>query len=483
MSDEETRATLIKAARERCQDDFWYWCRLCLGDLFTLPSPEFHHEIADSILEGMKRERGRKGYAIHAPREFAKSTLIAMLILWLILTGRKQYAIIFSASEDNAMNLMSMMKYQLEHNMVIAMVFGPQASDVWRADFIQLKNGGLIRSLGIGSRFRGANFMGKRPDICALDDVETDKSVLSKEQTDWLLKTMIYKVIRYLSGNIDVIMVGTILHFDSVLAQLLDPGKYKDWTKMTFKALTNGESIWPEKRTTQELEEDRRNAPLAFASEMQGEPIGDGVTPFREEYLRYYRNLNGIRFQGIVQAVDLATGNGGDNFVHVTVGLDHENRYFLLDLKKGNQIKIHEQAQMIIFASSDHYNGMGPDCVCVESIAYQDVMRQYVSDQMVVPTYKVTHQGRSKISRIMGMEPIFATGKFILPMDAPWLGDFVVEYTRWRPIENIQDDQLDAIQMAVRRLQVLYGPKIVDGGGHGKNTDGLDDYRGTVILD
>jgi hypothetical protein len=71
-----------------------------------------------------------------------------------------------------------------------------------------------------------------------LDDIENDELVRNPEQRDkldnWLKKT----VLRSAAGaKFDVVYIGTILHYDSVLSRTL---KIR-WTRARFKALIS----WP----------------------------------------------------------------------------------------------------------------------------------------------------------------------------------------------------------------------------------------------
>lgn len=80
-----------------------------------------------------------------------------------------------------------------------------------------------------------------RPDLCVLDDIENDEQVRSPEQRDklqsWLTKTVL--PLGGAGAKFDVVYIGTILHYDSVLSRtLVNPM----WRTARFKALLQ----WPD---------------------------------------------------------------------------------------------------------------------------------------------------------------------------------------------------------------------------------------------
>ncbi|MDG6356030.1 hypothetical protein QAA22_11710, partial [Glaesserella parasuis] len=75
-----------------------------------------------------------------------------------------------------------------------------------------------------------------RPDLVILDDIENDEQVRNPEQRDklhnWLKKTVL--PLGSADGKLDVIYIGTILHYDSVLNRTLAS---KAWNTAHFKAV------------------------------------------------------------------------------------------------------------------------------------------------------------------------------------------------------------------------------------------------------
>lgn len=188
--------------------------------------------------------RGYKA-AIAAPRGNAKSTLITQLfVLWCVLTGRKWYAAIIMDAFDQAVMMLEALKVELESNPRLKQDFPNEtgAGRVWQAGVIVTRNGRKVQAAGSGKRLRGWRHGPHRPDLVVLDDIENDENVKKKEQRD-KLESWIDKAVLKLGppdGSIDVIYVGTVLHYDAVLSRKL---RSPTWHKVIFKAIER----WPDR--------------------------------------------------------------------------------------------------------------------------------------------------------------------------------------------------------------------------------------------
>ncbi|CAN5883951.1 phage terminase large subunit [soil metagenome] len=182
--------------------------------------------------------------AIAAPRGNAKSTLVTQIFtLWCILTERKRYPLIVMDALDQAATMLEAIKAELQFNPRLAMDY-PKATGqgrVWQVGTIVTNNDCKVQAFGSGKRMRGLRHGPHRPDLVIGDDLENDENVRSPEQRDklesWLKKTVLS--LGPADDSMDVIVIGTILHYDSVLSRLL---KNPLWTRKKFKAIVQ----WPD---------------------------------------------------------------------------------------------------------------------------------------------------------------------------------------------------------------------------------------------
>lgn len=182
--------------------------------------------------------------AIAAPRGEAKSTLVSQLYtLYRIVTGNSRYALIVMDSIDQAYPMLEAIKAELEANPRIRIDF-PKAfgqGRVWQSGTIVTANNIKIQVAGAGKKLRGLRHGAYRPDLVILDDIENDENVRKPEQRDklhsWLKKTIM--PLGAAGEKLDIIYIGTILHYDSVLSRTLNNPA---WVAARFKAIIK----WPD---------------------------------------------------------------------------------------------------------------------------------------------------------------------------------------------------------------------------------------------
>ncbi|MGC6061339.1 phage terminase large subunit [Enterobacter kobei] len=182
--------------------------------------------------------------AIAAPRGEAKSTLVSQLfVLWNIIRETKRYPVIIMDSIDQAYPMLEAIKAELEFNARLKHDFADLCGQgrVWRMGTIVTANNIKVTVAGSGKKLRGLRHGPYRPDLVVLDDIENDEMVANPEQRDklhsWLTKTVM--PLGEAGGKTDIVYIGTILHYDSVLSRTLDNPM---WKAARFKAIIR----WPD---------------------------------------------------------------------------------------------------------------------------------------------------------------------------------------------------------------------------------------------
>lgn len=202
------------------------------------------HKYLFQRLPEVLREAEGCPEAIGAPRGEGKSTQVTQLFtLWCIVTGQKHYCVIVMDSIDQAYPMLEAIKAELEFNPRLKTDF-PEACGagrVWQAGTIVTANDIKVQVAGSGKKLRGLRHGPYRPDLTVLDDIENDEQVRNPEQRDklnaWLTKTVL--PLGGVGQKYDVIYIGTILHYDSVLNRTL---QNPFWRSVKFKALLK----WPD---------------------------------------------------------------------------------------------------------------------------------------------------------------------------------------------------------------------------------------------
>ncbi|MCX7258019.1 MAG: phage terminase large subunit [Polaromonas sp.] len=251
--------------RRRAHEDFGFFTQTYFPHYIRSPHRSKLHDYLFVRLPAIVASDKGETDAIAAPRGEAKSTLVSQLfVLWCLVTGRKKYPVIVMDSIDQAYPMLEAIKAELEFNPRLSMDFPESVGQgrVWQAGTIVTRNDAKVQVAGSGKKLRGLRHGPWRPDLCVLDDIENDEQVRSPEQRDklqgWLTKTVL--PLGGAGAKFDVVYIGTILHYDSVLSRTLANPM---WTRARFKALLQ----WPDNTSLwDQWEEILRN---------EGEPAAD----------------------------------------------------------------------------------------------------------------------------------------------------------------------------------------------------------------
>lgn len=230
--------------RARARGDLEFFARTYFPHYVKRANSRLHDDLYRR-LPALADAPESQAHAIAAPRGEAKSTLVSQIfVLWCVLTGRKRYVMIGMDAFDQSAIMLEAIKAELEANPRLAMDF-PEAAGagrVWNAGVIITRNDAKIEAVGSGKRIRGRRHGPYRPDLFVGDDLENDENVKTPEQRDKLQAWLTQAVLK-LGGageKFDVVVIGTLLHYDSVLARLLHNPL---WRSARFKALIR----WPDR--------------------------------------------------------------------------------------------------------------------------------------------------------------------------------------------------------------------------------------------
>lgn len=236
--------TASRERRARAHGDLEFFARTYFPHYVKSANSVLHDYLYSRLPEIVESPTSQSD-AIAAPRGEAKSTITSQIfVLWCVLTERKWYpVIIMDAFEQSAM-MLEAIKAELEFNPRLALDYSDCVGQgrTWQVGKIVTNNDRMIEVFGAGKRIRGRRHGPHRPDLAICDDLENDENVKSPEQRD-KLEGWLAKSVMKLAGageKLDVIDIGTVLHYDSVLARLL---KNPFWRGKRFQAVIQ----WPDR--------------------------------------------------------------------------------------------------------------------------------------------------------------------------------------------------------------------------------------------
>lgn len=443
------RAARLKKARA----DFGYFCTYYLPDHFSLPPAQFHREIYELLMHNDR-------VAVAAPREHAKSTVVNLgFVLYAICFELKHFIVIVSDTDTQARYFLWSIKTELESNPRIAEDFGNLVGDEkWsEGDFITANN---IRVLarGTGASMRGLRHGPHRPDLVIGDDLENDEAVntvLQRQKTEnWLKRVLLNAV----GPGGQVFIIGTILHYDSLLSKLL---KDERWTRRKYRAIQDdGTPLWPERWPMERLMDKREEIGfLSFAQEFQNEPRDDETALFREEDIVYFEpaEIQGKPLE-LVAMVDPSLGGSrtADYSAIVTVGRCVESG-FLYVLEAIIERLSPEALMDRIFDCFDRWNHVA---IGFETVAFQKVLKLWLDERArktrrYLPVSEVTQAGLSKEARITRLSPLVENGTLRFAPGTQRLVEQLVQFPR-----ADYDDGPDALEGAVDLFRRVGGGRV-----------------------
>lgn len=409
---------IIEQYLEAVMTDIEFFAEEFLPHFISADIPKFHSKLYRLL-------RDEKRLVVAAPRGFAKSTLSSVIYpLWLAVTGFKKDVCVISASEGLAVEMLRRIKRELESNTKLIEYFGDLRTPKWSETHFITSTGVAFRARGAGGQIRGF-----RPDCLILDDIETDESVESEEQRkklkDWLFKACLNTLLPH--GQF--IMVGTIIHFLGVLADLLETDQ--GWNKHKFQAYEGGEEkegkeLWPSMWPHHKLQERKREiGSFAFAAEYMNNPMSDEAAPIKPHQIRVWKELPEQLSMAIAVDPAYSEEEKSDFKVASLLGIDQNaNRYLVNYIRTHAPTKEFYDSILNMWLQNRHrITAVGLPNSGTEKSFFQSFISYAQSRKLYPPIVEVKNTFisgtgaavRNKKQRIIAyLQPLFEAGKYYI---------------------------------------------------------------------
>ncbi len=265
-----------------------------MPERFTRPFSSLHKQIFD-LLDDDSIQR----VAIAAPRGFGKTTLSTIAYpAKNILYEQRKFVLPVSATATSAVTQGENLKRELLQNFEINKIFGNMKSDSFSKDQWITQNGVMVMPRGAGQQVRGLLYNAQRPDLIIVDDLETSEGVQSEVQRaklyDWFFSDLCNCVDRT-SKNWKIVVIGTVLHEDALLVNLLDD---PEWTSIRLEICDDDlKSNWEDFISTEDIKLlhtgfKHRGQLDVFYREYRNIPISTEDATFRQEYFKDYKEVD-----------------------------------------------------------------------------------------------------------------------------------------------------------------------------------------------
>ncbi|BFH17927.1 phage terminase large subunit [Paenibacillus melissococcoides] len=282
--------------------DLGYFGRAYLPHYFVRESPQFHEELdsiwTQGVMKGLnplsdgKKISRAKGCrrATAASRGHAKSTNFTFKdTLHSVVYEYKHYPIILSDSSDQAEGFLTDIKTELEDNPAIIEDFGSLKGRVWKGSVLVTSTDIKVEAIGSGKKIRGRRHRNWRPDLIVLDDIENDENVYTPEQRK-KLESWFYKAVSKAGDTYtDIVYIGTILHYDSLLSKVLKNPEYHSVKYRGVISFATNQELWDawEAIYTDLENVNRQEDARAFYDDNKADML-EGTEVLWEEKLSYY---------------------------------------------------------------------------------------------------------------------------------------------------------------------------------------------------
>lgn len=474
-----------------------------------LDDSSFHKDVS-LMLNSASINRGTK-LAIAAPRGSAKSTLVTLqYVIYCICYRIENFIVIISNTSDQAQGFLSDVKRELESNEKLMKDF-PEACETgakpapprWTQKEILTKNGIKIIALGAGQQIRGRRNKEHRPSLIIMDDIEQDNSVQSPDSYyklhDWLDKA----VLKSGTSNTNIIFIGTIHHYDSLLAKFTSLDMYQGWKKRIYRSVISwpdnihlweewknifcnkkdheGESgvvaaknffelnkgemlrgavvLWPEVKGYYDLMVLREEEGyISFDSEMQNEPVNPRDCIFNHEDIKYWDD----RFNTDMELLEYLTNNKfaikvfaacdpslgksnkrGDYSAIICVIYDTKNNIaYVLDADLEKRVPEKTIIDILTLHKKRKFDYLAFESNGFQSIIADQITKRSNEQNNPLKIEKIENKTDKK-ARIESLQPLIKNGLIQFSKKQRIL----LEQLKYYP-KGLHDDGIDALQMA-----------------------------------
>lgn len=281
--------------------------------------------------------------ALAAPRGHAKSTAITFEYAFCSLLLREHdYIILVSNTQPQAQGFLALMERAIREIPTLG-EFGikpkllKQNQGEIIGEFVDGKRF-CVRAIGFDQQIRGLWWEGKRPNLVVCDDIEDKETVNSDLARKKSINEFMTNFIPALADDGKLRVVGTILHQDSILSNLLEDPL---WTGKRYRAHNEDftQILWPEKFSAKRLRAikesfRRRGESDGYAQEYLNEAIDTSQAFFRASDLQLYKpkDIDRLNLTKYI-VVDAATTEEKQNDPCAVgvFGVDHTGNIYLMD--------------------------------------------------------------------------------------------------------------------------------------------------------
>ncbi|NMB48545.1 hypothetical protein GYA13_03850 [Candidatus Kuenenbacteria bacterium] len=428
------------------------------------------HETArfQKELFSLSEDQNTTMVVVVAFRGSGKSTIMNMSYpLWAILgEQQKKFVIILSQTQRQARQHLVNLRRELESNELLRADLGPfqEQTDEWGSYALVIpRYNAKIMAASTEQSIRGLRHGQYRPDLLICDDVENLDSVKTKENRDKTHDWLVGDVIPAGDQQTRIIIVGNLLHEDSVLMRLKQGitenkinGVYREYPLIDDK----GNIAWPGKYPTQaEIEQLKRTTgnETAWQREYLLRIISDVERVIHPDWIQYY-DYNEIPpfdddhdFRFTATGIDLAISQkeSADYTAMVSAhvfGYEDKLKIYITP-NPINKRMVHKETLDTAMNLSKSLGRGEMTWILVEDVGYQQAVAQELI-RAGYPAKAVKVHGSDKRSRLALTSHLIQSGTVLFPKKGT---ELLISQMTGFGVEK-HDDLADAFSLLINKI-------------------------------
>lgn len=418
IKDKRVRVAIIR-------ESFQYFFNFYYPHYVKYPTADFQKEIM-CLLE----KSDQQNLFVVAFRGSGKSTVVTTAYpIWAILgKQQKKFVVIFCQTQAQAKQHMMNLRSELEYNELLKKDLGPfrEDSDEWGSHSLVFSNtNARITVASVEQSVRGLRHHEHRPDLIICDDVEDMASTRNTDSRDKTYQWLKGEVIPTGDKNTRLVIVGNLLHQDSLLMRLKNDidNKLFDGDFLHYPLIDDsGKCLWPGKYSSeQDIEVERKKIgdEVAWQREYMLKIIPDEGQLIKESDLHYYDELpNSSKLRNVVIGIDLAISQKTTADCTAMVcakiyGSGKDAKIYILPNPVNKRILFPDIVKEIVLLHNTF--GSGTKCY-VESVATQEYLVQNIrSEYSYINIKGVPVAGADKQSRLAATTHQIQSGNVLFP--------------------------------------------------------------------
>lgn len=446
-----------------CRESFYIFFHFYFAHYVKYETAPFQREIFH-----LAEQKGSKNLFVIAFRGSGKSTILTTAYpIWAILgEQQKKFVLILCQTRSQAKQHMMNLKRELESNQLLKNDLGPfqEETDEWGSSSLVFSRLNVrVTAASTEQSIRGLRHNQHRPDLIVGDDVEDLASSKTREGRQKVSQWLTGEVIPAGDKNTRLVIVGNLLHEDSLLVRLkndigegLIEGTYREYPLLDEKEVC----AWPGKYpATADIEAEKKKLgnEIAWQREYLLRIIPSDEQLVHPSWIQYYDKLppkTHKAYRCTYVSVDLAISKkeAADYTAIVSAmvfGRADRLRIYILPNPIIKKITFPEQVDLLKIYSKTAMDE-SRDILLVEGVGYQDALPQMLETLGIKAT--AVKPSTDKRTRLALIAPLIRSGKVKFPRVG---AEEIIRQITGFGVEK-HDDAADALSMLVSKISEIH---------------------------